>query len=124
MGIFKLIINIYLKNKELIEWLNGKSIELLRKMRGSTGIVSAMMLEYESSIECKLLDIEEAKLLHIYVDEENVYLDTLKKWLEIQKKRIAVMKRSLPTFDGKEAATSYKEAYRRIRKKRLKKEFK
>jgi len=103
-------------NKELIEWLNGKSIELLRKMRGATGIVSAMTLEYESSIERKLLDIEEAKLLNIYVDEENVYLDTLKKWLEIQKKRIAVMHRSLPIIDGKEAATSYEEAFRRITK--------
>ena len=110
------VYNRLVTNKELIEWLNGKSIELFRKMRGATGIVSAMTLIYESSIERKLLDIEEAKLLHIYVDEENVYLDTLKKWLVIQKKRIAVMQSSLPKFNGKEAMTSYEEAYRRISK--------
>ena len=103
-------------NKELIEWLNGKSIELLRKMRELPGIIPAMILTYESSVEGKLLEIEEAKLLHLYVEEENVYLETLTNWLEIQKKRIAIMRRSVPVIDGIEAQTSYDEAYRRISK--------
>ena len=103
-------------NKELIEWLNGKSIELLRKMRELPGIIPAMILTYESSVEGKLLDIEEAKLLHRNVEEENVYLETLTNWLEIQKKRIAIMRRSVPIIDGNEAQTSYGEAYRRISK--------
>ena len=106
-------------NKELVEWLNGKSIELLNKMRKTKGIISAMMIVYESSIERKLLDIEEAKLLNRYVEEENVYLETLTKWLDIQKRRIAVMRRSLPQIDGVEASTSYEEALRRILRFRL-----
>lgn len=103
-------------NKELIVWLNEKSIELLRKMRKLPGIIPAMILTYESSVEGKLLEIEEAKLLHLYVEEENVYLETLTNWLEIQKKRIAIMRRSIPVIDGNEAQTSYDEAYRRISK--------
>lgn len=106
--------NRLITNKELIEWLNGKSIELLSQMRKTKGVVSAMILVFESSIERKLLDIEESKLLHIYVEEENVYLETLTKWLDIQKRRIAVMRRSFPKIDGKEASTSYAEALRRI----------
>lgn len=103
-------------NKELIEWLNVKSIELLRGMRNLSGIIPAMILTYEASVECKLLDIEEAKLLHLYVEEENVYLETLTNWLEIQKKRIAIIRRSVPVIDGNEAQTSYDEAHRRISK--------
>lgn len=103
-------------NRELIEWLNEKSKELFRKMRESKGISSAMVFAYESSIEGKLLDIDEAKLINAYVEEESVYLETLTKWLEIQKKRISLMRNSLPKIENDEASTSYKEAQRRISK--------
>ena len=100
--------------KELVEWLNKQSKELFEKMKTSSIFVSAMVDVYESTIEKKQLDIEEACLLDKYIEEEQEYLITLQKWFNIQKRRFSIIHNQIPKIEDKEGKTSFDEAYRLI----------
>jgi len=101
-------------NKELVEWIDKKSKELLNRLKKLSGISSSLLSQYETTIEKKRLDIEEAKVLDNYLEEENVYIKTLEDWYKIQIKRIAIIRKQLPHLGGEEAMTSFEEACRRL----------
>ena len=109
-GIYKLF-----TNKELIEWLDYQSKELLKKVQIKDGFSSILLDNYRDTIETKELDIEEKQILDIVVADEKIYIETLLKWFEVQKKRINLIKTKIPTFDGVEAENSFKESNRRVR---------
>lgn len=101
-------------NKELVEWLNKTSKELLKRLQDLSLVTSILLNRYESTVEKKQLDIKEAKLLDCYSEEENAYIKTLEDWYKIQLERIAVIRKTLPKIEGEEAVTSFKEACRRL----------
>lgn len=106
-------------NRELVEWINNKSKELLNRLKKLSGISSFLISQYETTIEKKSLDIEEAKILDNYLEEENVYIKTLEDWYNIQMKRIAIIRKQLPHLGGEEAMTSFEEACRRLTRFKL-----
>ncbi len=109
VGIYKLF-----TNKELIEWLDYQSKELLKKVQIKDGFSSILLNSYQNTIEAKELDIEEKQILDIIITDETIYIETLHKWFEIQKKRINLIRAKIPIFDGNETKNSFEEGNRRV----------
>ena len=101
-------------NKELIEWLDAQSKELLKRVQIKDGFSSILLNSYQNTIEAKELDIEEKQILDIVITDETIYIETLHKWFEIQKKRINLIREKIPIFDGNETKNSFEEGNRRV----------